>query len=522
MDIEIPTWLEPLLNFYGIPWPDIDENAFLELPQRLRNFGEDLTAVGDSIESALHVLESGNPSHTLQAISTHFATIRSDFLEPVKGICNELAGDPCTVAYVAITALKESLLVVLFAEMGDDLLDVASAVLTLGLDSAAAAAEAVAVKEVVSEMLSAAEGDLAYKIQSSADRYLDDLVTSLLTPFISRVASSLEGAVDSYVPQLLLDASKANDALGEVLHLSPLAVDQCVDSIAESSSHLTSAGTKLHAAIEEIFSHPAPRPASHSLSSALRLAAASAVETVERDLVAGLGELIDHIVSHFTALLQAYERAVVDLDHQARAVAAREHARLVPEVILLSAAGLGVASAVDVVRVGATVNGEEAGQVQVEAVTAVNDARTVAVPANQAPLVTEEMAKSGSAPTELGLRASDPVPAFAPAGASSAGVQSLDPDKNAATPHVAAAQGGTAPSLGVRHSHDNARPVRDAGPARVPTDEPRLDVKRPDGPRPVARDTSTPPEHAVEGLHTTKTPPSPRIDGSPVGSETEE
>ena len=73
MALEIPSELEPFFQVYGIPWPDVDEDVFKELPGPLRNFGADLLAVGDAIESALQDLAAGNPSHTLQAIQEYIA-----------------------------------------------------------------------------------------------------------------------------------------------------------------------------------------------------------------------------------------------------------------------------------------------------------------------------------------------------------------------------------------------------------------------------------------------------------------
>jgi cell wall-associated NlpC family hydrolase len=382
MAIDIPGWLEPVLNAYGIPWPDIDEDAFLHLPQPLRNFGDDLTAVGDAIDSALRSLESGNPSHTLIALTGYFTDVRRDFLDPVKDVCNDIAGDPCTLAYWAIYSLKEALLGLLFGEVTDDIVDGISVVATLGLDSAAAAAEAVGVRELVTEMVRAGESELISELQSSANRYLDNFVSSIVNPFINRVSSSVQGAVDSFVPQLVQSAASVEgavaDSLGERLHLSPSALEQCVGSITESSAHLTSASTKLRSAVEEIFAHPAPRPTAH-LSSTLRLATHSVVQTVERDLVEALGQLIDRIVSHFTTLLHDYKRSLDDLDQQARTAASREHARPGSNVLVGSAIGLGVVAAAVVAGATGAANGEGATKVQEPSATSVDDIQAVAV-----------------------------------------------------------------------------------------------------------------------------------------------
>jgi len=88
------------------------------------------------------------------------------------------------------------------------------------------------------------------------------------------------------------------------------------------------------------------------------------------------------------------------------------------------------------------VDGEEAEGVQVELVTVVDDTDALVVSARTGALTTEEMATPGNAAEELRLRASDQNGTFSPASANSATVQSLDPKKDVASPHVSSAQGG--------------------------------------------------------------------------------
>lgn len=528
MAIEIPNWLEPLLSFYGIPWPDIDEDAFEDLKQPLRIFGNDLYAVGDAIDSALRLLESGNPSHTLRAIITYFEAIRADFLSPITSVCDDLAGSPCDVAHDSIVAVKVGLITLLAGEIANDIGAVVATIATLGLDSVLTAGEAVAVREAVSEAITIAEGDVASAILSATNQCLDNFVSSLVNPFINGVSSRVENSVNSYGPQLILQQSLAveqsaygaNGSMAERLHLSPSELDQSVGSIFESSSHLDDASTKLVSAIEEIFSHPAATPQVGNMSSALRMVAKGVVQTVERDLVDALHQLVDHVVRHFVDLLQGYKRAISDLDQQAREVASNEHVRLGPGVVVLSAAGTGVVAAAEAIRVSAVVNGEQADSVQVETVSVVEHAESLAGSAKPAAHATEVPATSRDAAEDLRLRAPGPKSTFAPANAGGEGGQALQTKKEVAAPHVAPAQSGTdaTATLGTQHKGEQVRRIHDESPSPAPTSGSHLHVKRPDGPRPTAA-TAANSAHNVEEARAAEPVGTPDVDNSPAAHD---
>ena len=370
MAIDIPDWLEPVLNLYGIPWPDVDEDAFHDLKGPLRDFGLDLNAVGDAVETALQQLESGNPSQTLRSIVTYIQAIRRDFLDPINGVCGDLAGWPCDLAYDVVVSTKVTLLGMLTGEITNDVVDIVGDVLTLGLATALTTAEAIAVREAVSESLSILESDAASAIASAANGYLDNFVSSLVNPFIDDVARNIEGAVDTYNPNFVFrQAFGAEQGAAERLHLSPSELESCVQAIYQSTSSLDSAEQALSAAIDEIFSHPAASPQSTSLSSDFRTALKGVVTTVKTDLVQGVKNLIEAVANHFATLLEDYQRDLQDLDAQARATAAREHAAAGAPIVVLSAAGVAGSVAAGLTVTSGLIDAEEAESVQVDVVT---------------------------------------------------------------------------------------------------------------------------------------------------------
>ena len=157
------------------------------------------------------------------------------------------------------------------------------------------------------------------------------------------------------------------------LHLSPSQLDHCITSIVSSAAHLDQASQKLIGATEEIFSRQAPSPQVSTLSSGLRMAVMGAVHTVEQDLVTALRTLIDHIVKHFVNLLQDYNRAIDEIDAQARLAASRKKVGPSPRVAVVPV--VGVAAAVAATAAAAAAAPPSLGQFQSKvAQDAINEA----------------------------------------------------------------------------------------------------------------------------------------------------
>jgi hypothetical protein len=448
MSIELPGWVTPILNAYGIPWPDVNEDAFHSMKQPLRAFGQDLVAVSDAIEKALGDLESGNPSQTLRALSTYCSNIRRDFLDPIQYVCDDLAGTPCDVAYDAIVTLKWTLIGLLLGEIEDDIADVVATVVTLGADVELTAAEALVVREAIREAIEYGEGEVAYRLQSAADGYLDNFISSLVNPFIDSVEKGVEARVASYIPALVLqEAARIDDAVADRLHLSPEQVDSAIAALWQASDHLVAASSRLDHAIDEIFSVPDPHTSGiHNVSQSLRLALQSVASTIKSDLFTGIDNLLHHVEGHFATLLEDFVRAAAELDEFARRAAAAERMAAEPEVVVLSAVSTWVGASGRVDEVSAVVNAEEADRVQVREASAVGLSPDMGASAEKSGVVTQPIGAAGpiqapvSGVDNLTLKAELGGPGMAEADKGLGQVEELKVTVNQSGPHVDMAQ----------------------------------------------------------------------------------
>lgn len=358
MALEIPDWVEPIFDLYGIPWPDVDEDAFHELKQPLHDFGEDIQGVAVAIEDALRLLLEGNPSRSLEALLAYARSVHRDFISPVRSICLDLAGSPCDIAYELIQTAKWALIGLVTSELANDVADIAATVITFGLDSALTTAEAVALRNAVSDAMTRAEGDIVAALGGAANRVIDELASSIVNPFVNMVSGRVEGLVDTYTPRLLLaqarhieEGAGAEASGARRLHLNPIDLNACITAVMRSSEHLDRAEQRLSSLIDEAFAHPAPNaPRIGGSSSVMRAALKEAVHVIRADLVTALRNLIHEIEHHFTALLDDYKRALASLDEQAREHAAKQHAPAVGALVMTA----GVAAATAFAAAGAS------------------------------------------------------------------------------------------------------------------------------------------------------------------------
>lgn len=470
MSFELPGWVQPILTLYGIPWPDVDEDAFHWLQQPLRDFGRDLVAVSEAIESAINDLHASNPSETLLAIGRYCAEIRKEFLDPIQNVCDGLAGQPCDLAYEAVIGVKWALVGLLTTEIVADIADVVETAVTFGADVALTGAEALALRTAVGEAIQAAEAEVASQLQSVANAQLDNFANSLINPFINSVERTVESRLDSYLPRLVLGevgaAKEFGTSVAQKLYLNREQLDHAVSNIWNSAQHLQQAASKLDGIIDEIFSKPDPMaPPIPTLSSSMRIALMSVVKCIKSDLVSGIESLIHHVEKHFVALLADFVKALDELDSDTRRAAAAERAAAPPNVAVLSVGSTWIATSGGVGRMSGRVDVAEADRVQVTTAEGVGftagvNAQQMAVSSQQAKVDTS-LGMKDTGVESLDVKAEPPGPLVTEAHKGVGPVEQLKVGVEQSAPQVETAQapGSTVPGVGSHHGGQHAPQV---------------------------------------------------------------
>lgn len=460
MAINIPWPVRDLMSLYGLPWPDVNEDAFHEIKQPLRDFGNDLVQVSEAIETALRDLAAGNPSKTLEQLIQHCASIRKEYLDPIQRLCNDLAGWPCDATYDAITAFKVTLLGMLTAEVANDAADAIGDALTLGLATPEVLAEAALFKEALSEAVQIGEDEISSTLVRLANQCLDDFVSSIIQPFINNVAETVEGRVESYVPAFIIN--KATVLVSETvsidvdvanrLHVAPEAMNTAISQLVTSVSHLLDAKTKLEGAIDDIFN--TPDPSSWEVpnpSPSLRVTLKGLVKTIKEDLVNALQGLLDDVVKHFVTLLESFARALMELDEDARKQAHNaeltlqgvEAGVLAGGVTVLSAGGTWVGASEVVDPTSGIVDVPDADRVTVGAATDVAFAASVSASVTRNGVSTSAASATDDT-NELSLPQAPPTVTAGSATSAAGSVEALNVKADLNSPAMTAADRGVA------------------------------------------------------------------------------
>jgi hypothetical protein len=505
--IEIPTELIPVFQFYGIPWPDIDEDAFNELPKPLRTFGSDVSALGGEVSATLRELADGNSSQTLHAIADHFAMIRRDFLDKVSTLCDDLAGTPCRVAYDAIVTLKLAAIGAVAYQVTETVADLASEAATVGADTPLVVAQWIAVRETVEELLRAALEQIPSLLVQYATPLIQDWTNQLIGGFVNSIEHVVEGSVDPFVANLLFADLESLESAATVvagkLHLTPEDLERSITSIAGSSVSAVAAGQQLEHAAKQLFAQPAPGAGSSDSSPALRVLVGVVVTQVVQELSKAADQLIHHIIDDVVHLLQSYRQALENLDQQASTQASREHAAPGPALVVASTVGVAAAVATGIVATSGAAGGEGEGTVQVGEASLVSETTSVEA-GPDGPSVAAQDASAQDTVADLSPPAPEKLDTDGSPVADTETVGTLERKASPAQPRVLQAESEPKPaaSLSPHRDPDGDRAhVGDGTPVRPPKDEPELHVRTRDRDEPRLEDV-THPEPAVHAVHT--------------------
>jgi hypothetical protein len=510
MAIEIPPEALPFFELYGIPWPDIDEDVFKELPQPLRTFGSDVSALGEEIGTTLRELAAGNPSQTLLAITDHFAMVRRDFLDKVSDLCDELAGAPCNGAYDAIVALKLTAIGAVSAQILDTVAEAASEVATAGADTPLVVAAWLAVRETVTELIDAALQQIPSLLIQYATPTIEHFANQLVGGFISSIEHAVEGSVDPYVANLLFtDLTGAEssallllDDAARTLHLTPGDLERSISSILGSSAGALTAGSRLEHAAAQLFAHPAPSAPSGGGSSALRVLVGAAVTQVIKDLTGAADQLLRHIINEVVNLLERYMQALQSLDQQAGAQASRQHALPGPAVVVASTVGVAAAVAAGIVATSGAAGAAGGGMVQVGEASLVSETAGVEVAPDPPPVAVED-ASVQDVVADLALPAQQKLGTESSAVADGAPVDPLERKPQPVQPHATQAEPSPSSVATLSPRRDGARsPVGDGAPVSPPKNQPDLHLRTHDRREPRVEEVGHP-DPAVRAMHET-------------------
>ncbi|RNF84678.1 RHS repeat-associated core domain-containing protein [Streptomyces botrytidirepellens] len=110
MAVTVPDWADTLLDVIGVSWPNVDEDAYRDMADSLRDFADDLEDDGQLANGHVSRLLSSGSGEALDALNLHWGQVKDKHLKDISSAARIIAGALDTAA-TAVEAMKGAALV---------------------------------------------------------------------------------------------------------------------------------------------------------------------------------------------------------------------------------------------------------------------------------------------------------------------------------------------------------------------------------------------------------------------------
>ncbi|NLU66988.1 DUF6531 domain-containing protein [Streptomyces sp. HNM0574] len=180
MGYTLPGWVDEILEFIGINFPNVDEDDYREMADSLREFADDFEGKGADAHRAIGRVLSASEGWAKDSLESHWGKVKSGHLDEVPGIAKNFAGGLDLTADI-IAGMKrkaEVELGVMAASIG---IAVGLSVVTGGLSALIGAAETAAMRQLIKRI-----------IDEAAERIVEEVVAQLTEPVTEKFNKIVE------------------------------------------------------------------------------------------------------------------------------------------------------------------------------------------------------------------------------------------------------------------------------------------------------------------------------------------
>ncbi|MEU0074762.1 DUF6531 domain-containing protein [Streptomyces sp. NPDC006332] len=183
MGYTIPGWLDDVLDFIGINFPNVDEDDYREMADAMREFAEQFEGHGGDAHKAVTRILSSSEGWAVDAFEKHWNQVKVGHLEKLPELAR-LFADACDVLADIVFGMKTKAEIELGAMAASVGISAGLAVVTGGLSALIGAAEVTAMRQVVKRI-----------IDEAVDRIVDEVVAKLTEPVNAKMEAMVEDMV---------------------------------------------------------------------------------------------------------------------------------------------------------------------------------------------------------------------------------------------------------------------------------------------------------------------------------------
>ncbi|MEE1798153.1 DUF6531 domain-containing protein [Streptomyces sp. JV176] len=198
MAVTVPDWADTLLDLIGVAWPNVDEDAYRDMADALREFAEDIEDDGQLANNHVARLLSSGSGESITALNDHWSKVKGKHIKDIAEAARTIAG-AMDLAAGAVEGMKLAALVqlgYLASEAGIALsLIPVTGGLSLLVGAGAMRATQEVVKRLVKECVEEAVGYVVSAMAEPVVAALEEIATDLVVQ-LGSVVVGLRDEVD--------------------------------------------------------------------------------------------------------------------------------------------------------------------------------------------------------------------------------------------------------------------------------------------------------------------------------------
>ncbi|WP_435643662.1 RHS repeat-associated core domain-containing protein [Streptomyces sp. H49] len=183
MGYTIPGWLDQVLDYIGVHFPNVDEDDYRHMADAMRDFADKFEGHGADAHKAVEQIIASSKGWAVRSMQTHWNQVKAGHLDKIPELAR-LFADACDVVADIIFGMKtkaEAELAVMAGSVG---LSVGLAFVTGGLSAVLGAAEVTAMRQLVKRL-----------IDEAADQIVNELIAKVTGPVNAKLEAMVEDAV---------------------------------------------------------------------------------------------------------------------------------------------------------------------------------------------------------------------------------------------------------------------------------------------------------------------------------------
>ncbi|APE25215.1 MULTISPECIES: DUF6531 domain-containing protein [Streptomyces] len=190
MAVTVPDWADTLLDLVGVNWPNVDEDAYRDMADALREFADDLADDGQLANNHMERLLSSGHGEAMEALNEHWTKVKGKHLKDMVSAARTIA-DALDLAAGAIEGMKWKAVAELGVLAGQTGLALALIPVTGGLSALLGAGAIAFTKKQLLKLITEA---------------MEEAVGHIVSVMTEPVVAALENMAADLVVQVSMDA----------------------------------------------------------------------------------------------------------------------------------------------------------------------------------------------------------------------------------------------------------------------------------------------------------------------------